>query len=75
MEGREGARVVTQRHLAEEEASPSASVPEEPKGPPTSVAGGEPAVPSNQGILARQRRWFRERARFEARPPEDEGPK
>jgi hypothetical protein len=78
MEEREGPRIVTQRLLAEGSAEPPVANPTsspEPKPPAATGALPGPPAPSNRGLLERQRRWFRERGKFEARRPENEGPK
>jgi len=75
VEERDSPRVVTQRHLAEESVASPAGTDVKPTDPTDPVGMREPYPPSNQGILDRQRRWFQERAKFEARKPGDEGPK
>ena len=76
MEERSGSRLVTQRHL-EVEPVPSEppSAPEEPPhpSPPMRPVDSVPGPPSNRGLLERQLRWFRERARFESRRQDDDG--
>lgn len=77
MEVRSGPRVVTQRQL--EIVPPPAEPPantEAPTPPPRIAEGPQaPPGPSNQGLLERQARWMRERARFESSRPDDEGSK
>ena len=72
MADRRGARLVTQRKLeAEPTTEPSAGPPPAPPGPPEAShpparPANEPVPPSNRGLLDRQLRWHRERARFES---------
>lgn len=77
MEERGSSRLVTQRQL---EAEPAMSLPvPTPKSPdssaPVALAIPQPQGPSNRGLLERQLRWFKERAKFESRAPDDEGSK
>ncbi len=72
MEERHVARGVTQRHLELEPAPPAAPelplppVPEPPPKPsPTLPPADAPIPSSNSGLLERQLRWHRERAKFE----------
>ncbi len=71
MEDRRGARVVTQRHLEVEPTRepPPTEPPPPPEAPPRAPAPSrppeEPIPPSNRGLLDRQLRWHRERAKFE----------
>lgn len=77
MEERSGPRLVTQRQLevAAPPADPTPASPAPSPDPPAAPVPSEPVGPSNRGLLARQLRWFRERARFESKRPDDEGPK
>ncbi len=75
MEGRDRPRVVTQRPLPGESRPPPAPATVDPVRPAGPIGVKEPTPPSNQAILDRQRRWFEERARFDARRSDDEGPK
>lgn len=81
MEERRGARVMTQRRLEVEPVlEPSLPEPTAPSGPsPRAPAPSrppdEPIPPSNRGLLERQLRWHRERAKFEAGGAGAESPK
>lgn len=80
MEERDSPRFVTQRHLEVDRPAPDDNPAREPPAPIPPTVPGPPAPlvpsgPSNGGLLERQRRWFRERARFESRRPEDDGSK
>ena len=72
MEERRGARIVTQRHLqvepVPEPSAPSPAPPPEPspRAGPSLPPADAPVAPSNQGLLERQLRWNRERAKFES---------
>lgn len=74
MEERSGPRLVTQRQLEVEPLRPaSAPAPEAPARPPSAAqAASSPVGPSNRGLLERQLRWYRERAKFEANRPGEE---
>jgi len=81
MEERRGSRLLTQRQLEVEPArpappSPPASPPvASPPSPPVTRSPSEPVPPSNDGLLARQRRWHVERAKFESSRSTGENPK
>jgi hypothetical protein len=77
MEERGSSRLVTQRQLEVEAPRPVSPPPTEDPAPapPGAPAAPIPAEPSNRRLLERQLRWFRERARFESRRPDDEGSK
>jgi hypothetical protein len=72
VEERRGARGVKQRHLEVEPPRPPPSEPpvpppEEPPRPaPAQPPADRPIPPSNRGLLERQLRWHRERAKFES---------
>ena len=72
MEERRGARIVTQRHLEVEPApappaSPPSPPPESPPAPPSPARSpSQPLEPSGAGLIERQLRWYRERAKFES---------
>jgi len=74
MEERGSPRLVTQRQLEIE--SPRASVAPARALPPseTPTPATPPAAsgPSNRGLLERQLRWYRERAKFESNRTHDE---
>jgi len=77
LEERESPRVVTQRQLEVD-----APRPDPPREPPPEASPSVPdsrppipMIPSNLGLLERRLRWFRERAKFESKPPLDEGSK
>lgn len=77
MAERSGARVVTQHQLEDGPPAETAS-PALPPEPPTPLASSErapPPAPSNRGLIDRQMRWLKERARFESKRPDDEGSK
>jgi len=78
MEERDGPRLLTQRQL-EVVSPPPAPGPESGGRDARPAAVATPPAPtlsaSNLGLLERQLRWFRERARFDARAREDEGSK
>ena len=71
MAERRSARLLTQRQLEVEPPAPA--LPEPPVPPPEAAPSAPPAPPpdrpippSNESLLERQRRWLRERSRFEA---------
>ena len=77
MEERPSPRLVTQRHLEVDTPPPAVAPPPEPPDrmlPPV-VRSPPEAGPSNRGLLERQRRWLRERAKFESKRPDGEGTK
>lgn len=43
--------------------------------PTAPAAPAAPLGPSNRGLIERQLRWYRERAKFESKRPDDEGSK
>lgn len=71
MAERRGSRLVTQRRLevAPPVEPPAASLPTIPSPSPSpsrpARPANEPVSPSNRGLLERQLRWHRERAKFE----------
>ena len=88
MEERHGSRLVSQRHFEVEppptppiSPAPPASSPPPPNAPTESPAAAPPSPPgppprvdpSNRGLLERQLKWLRERAKFESRRPSEEG--
>ncbi|MGA7476256.1 MAG: hypothetical protein WBW47_03445 [Thermoplasmata archaeon] len=66
---------MTQRQLEVEPPSPPAApVPDPPTRSPAAPRAASASVdPSNRGLLERQLRWHRERAKFEANRPAEEG--
>ena len=86
MEERSSPRLVTQRQLEVEPPRPAASPTSEvapskvpalanataTPPPPAVPAVSAPVGPSNLGLLDRQLRWYRERAKFEASRPAEE---
>lgn len=80
MEEREGTRLVGQRRLevstttSPPPATPSSPVSDLPA-PVSPDPFPAPPVASNQGLLERQARWFRERSKFDRKLPDDEGSK
>jgi len=82
MEGGRGAGLMTQRRLEVEPpplapaGSPSPDPPPSPPAAPSPVRPADrPVPPSNEGLLERQLRWQRERARFEEAHPNEGTPK
>jgi len=82
MEEHRGPRLVMQRQLEVEPKAPASpstgeASPEPPSGPASEPTVEAPTAgpPSNQALLERQLRWYRERAKFESRRPGEEEPR
>jgi len=70
-------RLTQRKFEVESRPAPSPAPSELPTSPPPSPPEKpvRPLVPSNQALLERQLKWFRERARYESRRTEEGEPK